>query len=93
MPVSSERTACERVVESVVQAGRYTRNIINGCGHASDEDAPNYFVVRLNTHCREEICGSVLLGWFAVNKQSGRVFNWDVGEGQVAGEVASIEQQ
>jgi hypothetical protein len=48
------------------------------CDHA--DSPPGYYVLALhsNRHC-EGIC-STNMGWFAVQKASGRIFEWDVGE-------------
>ena len=54
---------------------------IRSCETISATDSPEgYYVLALHGFCREDLCGSTLMGWFAVQKSTGRLFEWDVGE-------------
>ncbi len=74
----SEAEACDAVKGAVVSTGRFEADVINNCDFGSSDEAPAYYVLRLNAHCREELCGSVLLGWYGVERDTGRVFDWDI---------------
>ncbi len=88
--VASVDDACELVTEAVVARGDYPLSEIEGCdgdlGEGSDTFA-DYYVLRLNAYCREEICGSVLLGWYAVDQKTGQVYDIDVAEWALGDEV------
>lgn len=59
------------------------------CDPVSEADSPDgYYVLGLRAHCGEELCGSTLMGWFAIERATGAVFEWDMAEGQVGAEVA-----
>ena len=77
-----------RVFAAVVAAGIYGSAQIQGCdGGAPEEAAPNFNLLRLNAYCHEEICGSVLLGWYLVDTESGRVWEWDMAEDARGAEI------
>ncbi|HZG34176.1 MAG TPA: hypothetical protein VEZ59_12930, partial [Sphingopyxis sp.] len=48
---------------------------IAGCdGIIDSSNPPGFRILRVNGYCQEEICGSVLMGWFAVEEETGRIF-------------------
>ena len=84
---AADERACEAIKTAVVARGDYEMSRIAGCDGIVDDDNPDgYRVVRMNGFCREELCGSVLMGWFALEEETGRVFeiddvgNWTLGE-------------
>lgn len=83
----SDHGACELVKTAVSAQGQYENTTITGCDFSDSDDAPKYYILRLNGICREKVCGSVLMGWYAVEKSSGRVFEWDVADWSLADEV------
>lgn len=86
--IASDDRVCELVKRAVAKRGDYREAQIAGCDRsAPNEDFKGYAVVRLNAYCREEICGSVLLGWYAVQLGSGRVFEWNVADWQLGPEI------
>jgi hypothetical protein len=90
---ASDDRVCALVKNAVVARGQYQEAHIAGCdGSAPNEDLNGYAVVRLNAYCREEICGSVLLGWYAVQLGSGRVFEWNVADWQLGPEINPASQ-
>ena len=79
---------CDLAIAAVVAAGIYGSAQIQGCaGGAPEEAAPNFNLLRLNAYCHEEICGSVLLGWYLVDTESGRVWEWDMAEDARGAEI------
>ena len=51
------------------------------CDHITKEDGrPGYHIMALRAHCREEMCGSTIMGWFAVREATGEVFEVDVND-------------
>lgn len=83
----SSADPCNDLIEAVIAAGSYRASQIAGCGEGQGEAARNLTILRLNAHCREEICGSVLLGWYAVETGTGRVWEWDIGEEEFGREI------
>ena len=79
--VGTGGAAC-RVAEPVVAALLHRRVAgIPSCEALRAADSPRgFYVLVLHGRCREELCGSTLIGWYAVQKRTGRVFEWDVGE-------------
>ena len=87
-PEWTENAACRQAIQAQIDAGLYEASQIAGCDHVRPEGAPNdYYVLRLNSQCREEICGSVLLGWYGVEKGTGRVYDWDISNNVPSAEV------
>lgn len=81
-----EDEVCALIKNAVVAQGQYREAQIASCDPVS-EMRKGYLVTRLNGHCREEICGSVLLGWYAVHRDSRRVFKWTVGDDTPGAEI------
>ena len=88
-PAISEREACERARAAVARRDAYEKSAIAGCDYSVADNMPNLHVLRLNAFCHEELCGSVLLGWFAVDKDSGQVFEWNVADWTLGEELAT----
>ena len=82
--VTSEGQACERV-KSVLAANKtYREEQMAGCDGGKDDNNPGYYVLRVNAYCREpQGCGSVLLGWYAVEAASGAVHEIDAADWQI----------
>src|SRR5687768_3787327 len=70
--VSSGNEVCELITAAVVARGEYRAPQVAGCDGGSEKPG-GYIVTRLNAHCREPVCGSVLLGWYAVQQDTGHV--------------------
>ncbi len=82
---SNAEEACSLVKERVVAVDRYPESQLAFCDPSMGADLPrDYFVLALhsNREC-DGIC-STNLGWFAVRKSTGEVFDWDVGEWRLA---------
>ena len=87
-PVGSSEAAC-RVAKARV-AARLHRPISNipSCETLRAADSPRgFYLLALRGRCREASCGSTLIGWYAVQKRTGRVFEWDVGESRLGAPV------
>jgi len=85
---ASGNEVCKLVKSAVVAQGQYRETQIAGCdGTVQNEYPEGYTVVRLNGFCREQVCGSVLLGWYAVQQTSGRVFQWNVADWALGPEI------
>jgi hypothetical protein len=84
---SSDEEVCELITAAVVAQGEYRKPQVAGCDALSEKPG-GYLITRLNGHCREPVCGSVLLGWYAVQQETGRIFEWNMGEDAVGREIA-----
>lgn len=88
-PVGSDQLACAVATARVAALRQLPATHVASCEAGSDSDVPGYDVVSLRGHCREEMCGSTLIGWFAVRKADGAVFEFNVGDWTV-GQPVSI---
>ena len=81
-PVTSEAAACAIATERVTALRGLPTSHVALCDHGSDDDADGgYYIMALRAHCTTEaVCGSTNMGWFAVSKTTGEVFEWDVAE-------------
>lgn len=52
------------------------------------DSPPGVYILALRGRCREAVCGSTLIGWYAVQKRTGRAFEWDVGESRLGASIA-----
>jgi hypothetical protein len=88
-PVSSGEAACAVARARVAGHFHRTRASIPACETLRAADGPrDYYLLALRGWCRETVCGSTLIGWFAVEKHTGRVFEWDVGEDRLGVELS-----
>jgi hypothetical protein len=80
-PVRTGRAACALAKARVAARLRRAPSSIPGCETIRAVDSPRgFYVLALRGRCREPVCGSTLIGWYAVHKRTGRVFEWDVAE-------------
>ena len=87
--VASAEAACDVATARVTaQRGLPISHVAVCEGISEGAGPPGYYVMALRAHCREEMCGSTLMGWFAVKKAPGEVFDWDVAEWKVGQAVA-----
>jgi len=87
-PVVSDDQACERVMAVLAANTTYRAEQMAGCDGGVSDEFPGYYVLRVNAHCRDpQGCGSVLLGWYAVEAASGAVHDWDVGEWRIGARI------
>ncbi len=86
--VASAEAACIVATARVTAERDLPTSHVAQCDPLADAEGPDgYYVLGLRAHCREELCGSTLIGWFAVEKATGAVFEWDMAEGQIGVEV------
>jgi hypothetical protein len=82
--VSSDDQACERVMAVLAQNKTYRADQIASCDGGKDENNPGLYVLRVNAYCRDpQGCGSVLLGWYAVEASTGAVHDMNVADWQI----------
>ncbi|HEX2763488.1 MAG TPA: hypothetical protein VHM92_06540 [Allosphingosinicella sp.] len=80
-PVRTGGAACALAKSRVAAHLHRSRSSIPGCETIDAAYSPRgFYVLALRGWCREEVCGSTLIGWFAVEKRNGRLFEWDVAE-------------
>ncbi len=87
-PVKTGKAACNAVKTQVSVSRHFPISAIAFCDIISERDSPKaYYVLALHSrrHC-EGIC-STNMGWFAVQKPTGRVFEWDVAEEKLGSPV------
>lgn len=80
-PVQTAGAACAIAKARVAAHLHRTRRSIPACETLRAVDSPQgYYILALRGWCRQTICGSTLIGWYAIQKTTGRVFEWDVAE-------------
>jgi hypothetical protein len=83
--VTSDEQACQRVMDVLVANQVYRAEQMASCEIGKDEVNPGFYFGRVNAYCRDpQGCGSVLLGWYAVEEKTGTVHEWDYEEWAVA---------
>ena len=80
-PVADVEGACAVATARVTAERGLPVSHVATCDPGNEESGrPGYYIVALRAHCREELCGSTLMGWFAVRKATGEVFEVDVAD-------------
>ncbi|MET4683381.1 hypothetical protein [Brevundimonas faecalis] len=73
--VSSAEAACAVATARVTAQRGLEPSHVAFCDDISEGDTPaGYYVTALRAHCSEDLCGSTNMGWFAVQKATGEVF-------------------
>lgn len=87
-PVNGAEEACALVEARFAARNRFPKSRLGFCDViAAANSPPGFFVLALHsTRKCDGIC-STLLGWFAVERSTGRVFDWDVGEWELGAEL------
>lgn len=76
--VSSAEAACVVATARVSAQRGLQASHVAFCDDIPEADSPaGYYVTALRAHCLEELCGSTNMGWFAVQKATGDVFEVD----------------
>jgi len=88
-PVTSAQSACAAATERVTAERGLPASHVAVCDHIPEESGrPGYYIMGLRAHCREELCGSTLMGWYGVRKTTGEVFEFDVTDWEPGRRVA-----
>jgi hypothetical protein len=77
-PVAGAEAACAVAIDRVTTLRGLPAGHVARCEPLGEENG--YYPLALYAHCREDLCGSTNMGWFAVRKTTGEVFEWDVTE-------------
>lgn len=89
-PVPNTQAACTVATARITALRHLPISHVAYCeGSQSDDKPQGYYIVDLHGPCLEEVCGSTLMGWFAVRKTDGDVFEFDVAEWKVGRPVAN----
>ncbi len=81
---ASDDDACQRTIAALVASKRFAAEELVDCEGGASDERPGYYVLRVNGVCRDpQGCGSVLMGWYAVEAATGAVYDWDVNEWQL----------
>jgi hypothetical protein len=89
--VTTEKAACDLTKARVAARGHFPVLAIAFCDVIVPEAQPKGFYV-LGLHgkrddCGGDVCSSTLMGWFAVQKSTGQVFEWDMVEDKLGQRV------
>jgi hypothetical protein len=87
-PVPDVQAACTVATARITALRHLPISHVAYCeGSQSADNLQAYYIVGLHGRCLEEVCGSTLMGWFAVRKSDGNVFEYNVGESKVGRSV------
>ena len=80
-PVRTKRAACDLVKASVVASGVFPPGRIGHCEVTpGDGSRAGFYVMSLHSNRRCDYICSTNMGWYAVQRSTGRVFEWDMAE-------------
>src|SRR4051794_11583251 len=80
-PVRNEKAACDRVKTRIAAIRHFPVSAVAFCDPIRAADGPKgYYVLALHSNRRCDGICSTNMGWFAVQKETGRVFEWDVAQ-------------
>lgn len=86
--VRSRAAACALAETRAASRGYFRRGVVVGSCEGIRADVPRaYYVLVLHSNRRCDYICSSLLGYFAVRRSTGQVFEWDVGEWRLGPEV------
>ena len=89
-PVNSDKAACAIAKARVAARDQFPVSRVAFCEVIPVAESPReYYVLALHSGRSCEYICSTNLGWFAVERSSARVFDWDVGDWAVGSEVRS----
>lgn len=81
LSMASDDQACMRTMAVLAANGTYQPEQMAGCEGGKADESSRFNVLRVNGLCRDpQGCGSVLMGWYAVDSSTGAVYEWDVTE-------------
>ena len=87
-PVNSADAACTVAKTRVAARDNFPVSRVGFCDIIPAAHSPSgYYVLALHSRRRCDYICSTNMGWFAVEKSSGRVFEWDVGEWLLGPEI------
>ena len=87
-PVATAEAACAVATAQVTALRRLPTSHVAYCDQIDGARA-GFYIIGLRAQCLEDLCGSTLMGWFAVEKDSGKVFEVnDVGEWTIGQRVS-----
>jgi hypothetical protein len=80
-PVKTAKAACDVVKAQVSASRHFPISAVAFCDIIPERESPRaYYVLALHSRRNCEGICSTNMGWFAVQKPTGRVFEWDVAE-------------
>lgn len=87
-PVKTPEVACDVVKARVSASRHFPTSAIAFCDSVSADSSPkNLYLLALHSKRECEGICSTNIGWFAVQKTTGRVFEWDVAEWKLGSPV------
>jgi hypothetical protein len=85
-PVKTSKGACAVAKARVSAERHFPISVVAFCDQVDPAQSPKgYYVLALHgkrSNCRGN-CGSTNMGWFAIRKADGRVFEWNVSDWKI----------
>ena len=89
-PVRTERAACNVVKTRVAAVRGFPTSSVAYCDVIPPDGSPaGLYVLALHSNRRCDGICSTTMGWFAVQRATGRVFEWDVAEDRLGPPVGT----
>ena len=80
-PVTTDEAACDLTKTRVAERDHFPVSVVAFCDVAvSDRESKDYYVLALHSARKCEGICSTHMGWYAVEKATGQVFEWDMVE-------------
>lgn len=88
-PVENKKSACIAVKNRLAVLRHFPRKMMAYCDIIPVKDSPpGYYVMAIHSRRKCDGICSTNMGWFAIQKATGRVFEWDVAEDRLGPEIA-----
>jgi hypothetical protein len=85
-PISSEQQACQVLQRAAIEWCLSRTNLEGRYWCDASPESPENYVLALRYYPEpQELVGSTLIGWYAVSKSDGSVFNYDITNEELTG--------
>jgi hypothetical protein len=90
-PVKTAEAACAVAKATVSAKDRFPTTEIAFCDPSKADDPREYYVLALHGKRYDcgGVCGSTNMGWYAIPKTNGRVFEWNVADWKLGPPIKS----
>lgn len=90
--IVSQDNACATLKDQIAMTGQIASPASEwGCEFIEESRIPSgFYLVALRGTCHEDICGSTLIGWYAIRMENGQVSKWDIGEWKLGERIGPL---
>lgn len=90
--IVSQDNACSALKNQIAITGQIASPASEwGCEFIEESHAPSgFYIVALRGTCHEDMCGSTLIGWYAIRKENGQINKWNVGDWKLGERIGPL---